>query len=107
MGKSKRIRSDRALDGVNNPNLNGKNDSNRKANKTSIILVSIIAAILIVTISLVAISSSGVTLRAQTVYSTENFKVDGAMFTYMYEELASSYFYNLYSMWANAGLDPT
>lgn len=105
MGKSKRIRSDRALEGMNNPTLNEKKNSDRKANKTSIILVSVVALILALSIVLIAVSCSGVKLRSESAYSTEHFKVDGAMLTYMYEELASRYFYSLYSMWANAGLD--
>lgn len=105
MGKSKRIRSDRALEGMNNPTLNDKKNSDKKANKTSIILVSVVALILALSIVLIAVSCSGVKLRSEAAYSTEHFKVDGAMFTYMYEELASRYFYSLYSMWANAGLD--
>lgn len=107
MGKSKRIRSDRALEGINNPTLNEKKNSDKKANRTSIILVSVVALILVLSIVLIAVSCSGIKLRSESTYSTEHFKVDGAMLTYMYEELASRYFYNLLSMWANAGLDPS
>lgn len=105
MGKSKRIRSDRALEGMNNPTLNEKKNNDKKANKTSIILVSVVALILALAIVLIAVSCSGVKIRSEAAYTTEHFKVDGAMLTYMYEELASRYFYSLYSMWANAGLD--
>lgn len=106
MGKSKRIRSDRALDNVNNPTLKSQNEK-KKANRASAIIISIIAVILVLTTLLVVLNSCGIVRRLQTTYSSEHYKVDGAMLTYMYESLCTTYFYNYWNAWASYGLDPS
>ena len=81
MGKSKRIRADRAdVDAIEK--VSKKEDKNSK--RTSIIIVCVIAALLAATIALIVVSKSGVIERNNIMYESENYKVNEVMFDYMF-----------------------
>lgn len=81
MGKSKRIRNDRAeIDAL--AKVSKKEDKNTK--RTGIIIVCVIAAILLSTIALIVINKSGVIERGNIVYESENYKVNEIMFDFLF-----------------------
>lgn len=84
MGKSNRIRADRARRMMNQPEKYRKDDSARKAKTTSIILICVIAAIIISSIALIAFNKSGAINRTMIVARTDNYQVTGTMAAYMY-----------------------
>ncbi len=91
MGKSKRIRADRARDAITSPEKYANISAERKAKRTTAILICVIAAIIIGSVALVALNKTGTIARMTVLYETENFEIDGAMATYMYNDT-----YNLY-----------
>lgn len=91
MGKSKRIRADRARDAIKSPEKYANISAERKAKRTTAILICVIAAIVIGSVALVALNKTGTIARMTVLYETENFEIDGAMATYMYNDT-----YNLY-----------
>lgn len=105
MGKSKRIRSDRARLVVDNPDKYAKEDSARKAKITSIIIICVIALIIAITVLLVVLNETGTLYRSNVVLKSDNYKVDAAMITYMYYyqvNYAVNYYTQMYMMY---GLD--
>ena len=91
MGKSKRIRSDRARDNFASPERFAKDDAAKKAKITTIVLIVVIAAMIISFATLVTLNKTGTFLRSTVVFRSDNYAVDGAMSTYMYY-----YMYNMY-----------
>ena len=81
MGKSKRIRADRAdVNAV--AKSSKKEDKNTK--RTSIIIVCVIVALLAATIALIVVNKSGVIARSNVLYESENYKVNEMMFDYLF-----------------------
>ena len=94
MGKSKRIRADRAeIDAT--AKISKKEDKNTK--RTGIIIICVIAALLAATIALIVVSKSGVVERSNIMYESENYKVNEIMFDYLFY---SSYNYQ-YNQWVS------
>ncbi|MBO4213109.1 MAG: hypothetical protein J5894_03240, partial [Clostridia bacterium] len=81
MGKSKRIRADRAEIDAFAKNSK-KEDKNAK--RTSIIIVCVIAALLAATIALIVVNKSGVIARSNVLYESENYKVNEMMFNFLF-----------------------
>lgn len=92
MGKSKRIRDDRARQVIETPEKFQKDDAARKAKVTSVILISVIAGLIALTIALVALSSSGIKARSTIIAYTDDFQVTGTMATYIYYNQYNVYY---------------
>ena len=91
MGKSKRIRADRAKNTFESPERFEKKNEAKKAKLTTVVLVCVLAAIIVLTATLVILDNTGTFLRASIVYQSDNFSIDGMMTTYM--------FYSTYNSW--------
>ena len=82
MGKSKRIRADRAeIDAFEQIS---KKSEEKKAKRLSIIIICVIVALIAATISLIVISKSGIIARSNVLYESENYKVNEMMFDYLF-----------------------
>lgn len=92
MGKSKRIRSDRAQFNIDNPEKFDKTDSTRKAKLTTVVLISVIAVILVLTVTLVALEKTGTFDRAIIVVRSENYSFNALMANYLYMATYNSYY---------------
>ncbi len=90
MGKSKRIRSDRARLMVDSPDKFDKVDSAKKAKVTTIVLICVLAAIIVATAALVILDKTGVFLRSNIVFESDNYQINGVMVTYMYNSAYSA-----------------
>lgn len=95
MGKSKRIRADRARNTFESPERFEKKNEAKKAKLTTIVLVCVLAAIIVLTTTLVVLDNTGTFLRASIVYQSDNFAIDGMMTTYMYNSTYSSWYSQL------------
>ncbi len=93
MGKSKRIRADRARDAFSSPEKYSEKTAARKARNTTIILVTVIALIIVLFVTLAVLNKSGAFMRMSTVYESENFKVNGAEVAYIYSSIYQQYYY--------------
>ena len=93
MGKSKRIRADRARDAFSSPEKYSEQTAARKARNTTIILVAVIALIIVTFATLAVLNKTGAFMRMSTVYSTENFEVNGAEVSYIYSSIYQEYYY--------------
>ena len=81
MGKSKRIRADRAeIDAT--AKISKKED--KKTKRTGIIIICVIVALLAATIALIVVSKSGIIERNNIMYESENYKVNEIMFDYLF-----------------------
>ena len=81
--------------------------SNNKTYTLTKVSLIVIAVILVATLSLVFIQSSGIILRSNTVYETENYKVSASMMQYVVNGQYQK-FYSDYGMYASSfGLDTT
>ncbi len=92
MGKSKRIRSDRARLMVDSPDKFAKADSAKKAKLTTIVLICVLAAIIVATATLVILDKTGVFLRSNIVFESDNYQINGVMVTYMYNSAYNTYY---------------
>jgi len=99
MGKSKRIRNDRAQDVMTSPEKYSDINATKKAKKTTLILVCVIAAIILASVALIIFSETGALARSKILYESENFEINGAMATYMYYDVYSQY-YAMYGQYA-------
>ncbi len=93
MGKSKRIRADRARDAFSSPEKYSEQTAARKARNTTIILVTVIALIVVIFATLAILNKSGTFRRMSTVFETENFKVNGSEVAYIYSSIYQQYYY--------------
>ena len=93
MGKSKRIRADRARDAFSSPEKYSEQTAARKARNTTIILVTVIALIIVTFGTLAVLNKTGAFMRMSTVYSTENFEVNGAEVKYIHSSIYQQYYY--------------
>lgn len=82
---------------------NTKTKKNPASKKTVLyVIIAIVIAAAIIGLAIYnAIESSGLTLRGKTVLKTDHFKVDGAMFSYLY----NTQYQNLYSALSQLGVD--
>jgi len=108
MGKSKRIRSDRAQDIMTSPGKYSDIKADKQAKKTTVVLICVIAAIILLSVALIAFSKSGALMRGKVLYESENFEINGAMATYMYMNAYQQY-YAYYGQYAQYFMpsDPT
>lgn len=102
MGKSKRIRSERAQAIAANPDKYVKNNSSKKATIITIVIVAVIAAIVLGLVAVAIAQSMGSFIRLQTAYSYNkdgiNVSINGAMLSYLYYEQYNN-LYNVYSQY--------
>ncbi len=96
MGKSKRIRAERARAVAANPDKYVKSTKSEKnAKLVTIVIVAIVAAIVLGLAAVAIAQSTGLILRAQTAYSAEGFSINGTMLSYLYYT-QYNYMYSLY-----------
>jgi len=106
MGKGKRSKE------RNNENIIRNSEAaavatNNKTNLLTKISLIVIAVVLVATLILVYIQSSGLVLRVNAVYETENFKFTGTMMQYLVNAQYQN-FYSQYGAYASIfGLDST
>ena len=93
MGKSKRIRADRARDAYSSPEKYSEKTAARKAKNTTIILVAVIVLVIAAFVTLAVLNKTGTFMRMSTVYETENFEVNGAEVAYIYSSIYQQYYY--------------
>jgi len=105
MGKSKRIRYDRAQDVMTRPGKYSDVKAAKKAKNTTIILVCIIAAIILASVALIIFNETGALARGKVLYESENFEINGAMATYMYMNVYQQYYatYGEYAQYFMSG----
>ena len=96
MGKSKRIRAERARDIAANPDKYVKSEDSKRTKLISIVLIVVIAAILFATIAVSVLSSTGIIFRMQTAMSSDNYTINGSMMAYLYYT-QYNYYYNMYA----------
>ena len=92
MGKSNRVRVDRA--DVNTKASAKKSDA-KKTSRVYSITMAAIALFVVAVIVVSAVFSSGVIMRSSKAFSSENYTINGNMFTYMvmssYEQFVTNY----------------
>ncbi len=96
MGKSKRIRAERARDIAANPDRYVRSEDSKRTKLISVVLIVVIAAILFATIAVSVLSSTGIIFRMQTAMSTDNYTINGSMMAYLYYT-QYNYYYNMYA----------
>ncbi len=92
MGKSKRIRSDRARLMVESPDKFEKVNSAKKARTTTIVLISVMLALVLVFGTLIVLDRTGIILRSNIVFESDNYQINGIMVNYLYNSAYSSYY---------------
>ena len=96
MGKSKRIRAERARDIATNPekfaSAEKKNNGSKKSKATSIIIIVLVAAILLAAIAATIIVNTGSVLRWQNAMSSENYTITGTMYSYIFYNIYNNYY---------------
>ena len=96
MGKSKRIRAERARDIATNPekfaSVEKKNNGSKKSKATSIIIIVLVAAILLAAIAATIIVNTGSVLRWQNAMSSENYTITGTMYSYIFYNIYNNYY---------------
>ena len=96
MGKSKRIRAERARDIAANPekfaSVEKKNNSSKKSKATSIIIIVLVAAILLAAIAATIIVNTGSVLRWQNAMSSKNYAITGTMYSYIFYNVYNNYY---------------
>ncbi len=95
MGKSKRIRAERARAIAANPEKHVKNNASKKSTLITVVIVAVILALVIGVAAPVVLMSTGSIIRWQTAYSSENYSISGAMMAYLYQT-QYQYMYSLY-----------
>ena len=103
MGKSKRIRAERARAIAANPERYVKSENSKKTAIITIVIVAVIAALLLASVALAVAQSTGLLLRIQTAYSSDNYSISGTMMSYLYYT-QYNYMYNLYYQYFGANV---
>ncbi|MBE6599612.1 MAG: hypothetical protein E7640_00175 [Ruminococcaceae bacterium] len=102
MGKSKRIRAERAQAIAANPDKYVKQNSSKKATIVTIVIVAVIAAMVLGLVAVAIAQSLGTFVRFQTAYSYNkdgiNISINGTMLSYLYYQ-QYNYLYNLYAQY--------
>lgn len=102
MGKGKRSKERKAEQAIQNPAVAVANNKTAKVTKIALI---VIAVVLVATLSLVFVLQSGLPLRSNTVYESDNFKISGTMMQYMFNAQYQSFLTNYYQFASYFGLD--
>ena len=102
MGKGKRSKERKAEQAIQNPAVAVANNKTAKATKIALI---VIAVVLVATLSLVFVLQSGLPLRSNTVYESDNFKISGTMMQYMFNAQYQSFLSQYYQFASYFGLN--
>ena len=95
MGKSKRIRAERARSIASNPEKyasSAKNNGSKKSKIATIVIIALVAALLLGAIAGTIIVNTGSVLRWQNALSSENYHITGAMYAYMFYNTYNTYY---------------
>ncbi len=95
MGKSKRIRAERARAIEANPERYVRTEKSGKAKVVTAVIIAVVLAIIVGLIAVAVMQSMGVFIRMQTAMSTENYSINGTMMAYLYYT-QYNYTYNMY-----------
>lgn len=97
MGKAQRSKNKRATEQLANPAAFVEKDNSGKGLKIALAVIAVIIAAIFV---LMYVASSGLLLRADYGYKSENFEIDGAMMQYLYHSqiysFVETYYYYIY-----------
>ena len=97
MGKAQRSKNKRAAEQLGNPSAFVEKNNSGKGLK---IALAIISLIVVASLIFAFVQSSGVLLRADFGYKSENFEIDGAMMQYLYHSqiygFIDTYYYYIY-----------
>ena len=95
MGKSKRIRAERAHAIAANPEKHVAKKDAKKTPIVTIVIIAVIAAMVLGCVALAITQSTGLVLRMQNAYTSANYAISGTMMAYLYQT-QFNYMYNLY-----------
>ena len=97
MGKAQRSKNRKAVDQLGNPSAFVEKTDNGKFLKIAFAAIAVIVA---ASLLFAAIMSSGILLRADYGYKSENFEIDGSMMQYLYHSqiysFIETYYYYIY-----------